>query len=501
MRAGGMVAVVVVVTALAGRAAAQGGAFVPAKCDLKAGHFKVNSGFLYLRSAAGRRFEEDKQKDLRDANRNLLEAIQTGGQEQNPAAWYWLARYYVEVKDAVGADSAFTRAERLKPDCKEDIATWRFNMWVPMYNAAVTLFNAGNTDSTIKVLSRANAIYRGQPQGLRLIGVLYYNGGQYDSAAKYFREAIDASSDPKFASDKKETTFNLAAALFNAHRYDEAVATYRQYLAIAPGDPQALAALAEVFSATGHEDSAVAMYHVILDHADSADAISLFHAGERIYNSAPQLPDTAAQGASCRADLRRSRRTLTVRAIAVKCDSVTRAAVRQRDAEAAETYRLAGRAFEIGLKKNPMYRDGLFNLATVYFVLRDSANMLPVAQRLYALDPLNRQTLRLMAQAWQFRHRGDSTLYYLTADSLLPVEVSIEQFSPEEQNATIQARVSNFHAQPSLPLKLVFDCLNDKGDVVATTSVDVPSIPANGDQPVKVQAAGKGIAAWRYKKG
>ena len=111
-------------------------------------------------------------KDLRDANRNLVEAIQTGGQDQNPAAWYCLGRYYVEAKDPVGADSAFTRAERLKPECKDDIATWRRNMWVPIYNAAVALFNAANTDSAVKTLQRANAIYREEPAGLRLLAVL-----------------------------------------------------------------------------------------------------------------------------------------------------------------------------------------------------------------------------------------------------------------------------------------------------------------------------------------
>ncbi len=497
-------AVLGVVAMLAGRAAAQGGIFLPAstKCDLKAGHFKVNSGFLYLRSAAGRRFEEDRLKDLRDANRNLVEAIQTAGQDQNPAAWYWLGRYYVEVKDPVGADSAFARAERLKPECKEDIATWRRNMWVPIYNAAVALFNAGNTDSAVKALQRANAIYREEPAGLRLLAVLFYNGQQYDSAAKYFRLAIDASSDPKFAGDKKENMFNLAAAYYAAQHYDEAVAAYREYLKIVPSDPQALAAIAEVFMAAGHEDSALAVYHMILDHADSADAMSLFHAGERIYNSAPPLPDTAALGQSCRADARRTGRTLTVRTIAVRCDSVTRVAIRTHDARAAETYRMSARAFEVGLQKIPGYRDALYNLANVYFVLRDSSHMLPVAQKLYAIDPLNRTTLRLMAQAWQFRRRGDSTLYYLTlGDSLLPVEVTIDRFETQDQSASVRGKVSNFHGTPSAPFKLTLDFLNAKGDVVASTSTDVPAIPANGEQPFQLQVSGAGVVAWRYKKG
>src|SRR6266496_696296 len=250
--------------------------------------------------------------------------------------------------------------------------------------------------------------------------------------------------------------FNLAAAYYAAQHYNEAIAAYREYLQVAPGDPQALAAIAEVFMAAGHEDSALAVYHTILDHADSADAMSLFHAGERIYNSAPPLPDTTALGQSCRADARRTGRTLTVRTIAVRCDSVTRAAVRSHDAQAVETYRMAARAFEVGLQKIPGYRDALYNLANVYFVLRDSSHMLPVAQKLYAIDPLNRTTLR--------------------------------------------GKATNLHRTPSAPFKLTFDFLNAKGDVVASTSTDVPAIPANGEQPFQLQVIGTGVVAWRYKK-
>ena len=126
----------------------------------------------------------------------------------------------------------------------------------------------------------------------------------------------------------------------------------------------------------------------------------------------------------------------------------------------------------------------------------------PVAQKLYAIDPMNRTTLRLMAQAWQFRGRGDSTLYYLTiGDSLLPAEVTIEKFDAQDQSASIRGKVSNFHNRPTAPMKLTFELLNAKGDVVASTSTDVPAIPANGEQPFQVQVIGAGVVAWRYKKG
>src|SRR5438046_9868662 len=65
-----------------------------AKCDLSTKHYLVNSGVLYLKSATETKFVDKRAKDLKDADKVLHEAVATGGQEKNPAAWYYLARYY-----------------------------------------------------------------------------------------------------------------------------------------------------------------------------------------------------------------------------------------------------------------------------------------------------------------------------------------------------------------------------------------------------------------------
>ena len=127
-------------------AAAQRGIWIPVRCDLKPNHYLVNAGLLYLKSATEGRFQEQIQKDLKDANRNLVQAVTANGQDQNAAAWYYLGRYYSMMKDATGADSAFRRAEQLKPACKDDIAFWRRDLWVPLFNGAVQAYNAGQSD-------------------------------------------------------------------------------------------------------------------------------------------------------------------------------------------------------------------------------------------------------------------------------------------------------------------------------------------------------------------
>src|SRR2546422_729654 len=419
-------------------AAAQHGIWLPVRCDLKPNHYLVNAGLLYLKSAAEGRFQEQIQKDLKDANRNLLQAVTANGQDQNPAAWYYLGRYYGMVKDAAGADSAFRRAEQLKPACKDDIAFWRRDLWVPLYNGAVAAYNAAQSDSAIHLLQQANAIYAGEPTGFKLLGALFYNANEADSAARYFRLAIAASSDPKYATDKKEALFNVAASYYRAQRWPEAEAAYKDYLAVVPNDAQALAGLAAVYTS---------------------------------------------------------------------------------------------------LAKTPFFRDGLFNLANTYLALHDSAKMLPVAQRLYAIDPMNRSTLRLLAQGFQFQKKPDSTLHYLmVADTALPIEVTVGSFLPGDQNATLSGLFTNYRSLPdsatlvsrcrapgpattvaarcgyqklaadaaakltTAPLKVTFEFLNAKGEVVVAQSVDVPAIEPGGNHPFQLKANGAKIEAWRYKQ-
>jgi tetratricopeptide (TPR) repeat protein len=531
-RIGLMLGSLVLAPALAGQG------WVKAKCDLKPGHYLVNSAVLYLKNAAETRFDEQREKDLRDANHALVQALTTGGQTKNPAAWYYLARYYVVRNDAVGADSAFRKAQELVPACKDDIWFWRRNtLWVPAFNAGVAALNEQQYDSAVASFRRAAVIYDEEPQGFTSLATAFFNmpaetylpestfrrmnpavpdsqfqaaydaaaRTRYDSAAKYFRlGAASAAKDPKFAREKSDAMFNLANAYYAAQRYDSAASGYAEYLRVVPNDAQALARLGDVLQTAGHKDSAMSVYATIIAHADSMDALSLFNAGVSIYNAAPPFPDTVRVSADCRKERTGGRTGLTVaqrRGITAQCDSVARQAVKAREETALQNYRLAAQAFDAGLAHNGQSRDGLFNLSNAYLALKEPDKMLPVAQRLVAIDPMNRNSVRLVAQAWALKSRSDSALHYVTiADSLLPVDVTVASFAPGEQNASVSGLVSNYHTKPSAPLALTFEFLDAGANVVATQTVDVPAIPAEGNHAFQVQAIGAGIIAWRYKK-
>jgi hypothetical protein len=161
-------------------------------------------------------------------------------------------------------------------------------------------------------------------------------------------------------------------------------------------------------------------------------------------------------------------------------------------------YRTVIQAYEAGLAKNPFYRDALFMLVAVAVLAGDTARALTAAARLYAVDPLNRESLRRVAQAWQLKGKTDSTLHYLQLAESIPVEVTVGSFVPDEHGATLSGIVTNVRAKPSPTLALRFEFMSAKGDVVATATLNVTPIAPGANQPFELKPNGPGIVAWRY---
>jgi len=497
------VLVLVAALAVAPDVVAQANRWAAPKCDLKPNHRSVNSGMMYLKSATETRFEDQRQKDLRDASNALLQALTGENQAQNPAAWYYLGRYYILVQDFSGADSALARAEALRPECKGDIATWRRLVWVPTLNAGIAAWQANNTDSAMAAFRQANAILQTEPMGFSYLASLLFNAGQHDSAAHYFRRAADiAATDTARVQDRRDALYNAGRIHHSLQHWPEAERAYREFLAVTPGDPEVLASLGSVLLQTGQRDSAFGIYERIIGLGDSVGSFPLFRAGVEIFQSAPEPPDTVAAGRSCRAPPQgRTNRPATLARIRACRDSMA-TLMRAHNTVANGAYRLAAQAFERGVKLNPYFRDGLFNLVNAYMALNDSAAMLAPAQRLVTVDPFNRQSLRLLAFAYQRLGQLDSTLHYLRiADSTLIADITVSGFDPQDTTAVLKGIVTNMRAAPSQPFSLLLDFLNDKGEAVTSQTVAVPTLAPQATHPIEIKASGGGIVAWRYRKG
>ena len=477
------------------------------KCELKPNNQLVNQGVLFLKSATTGKFEDQKKKDLADAQRVLVQAITTGGQDKNPAAWYYLARYYIMAGDGEGIDSAFTRAEQLKPDCGGDMDIWRRYVWVPTFNAGIAAWQANNLDSAIASFRRASAILPGEPTGIKYIATLYYNTGKADSAVVYFRKAANAAAaDPKFSQDRKDALYNLGRIQQSLQQLPEAQATYREYLALYPNDAEIMAALGGVYMAKAakdsiNRDSAFAIYRQIISKGDSMGYFQLYRVGAEISGSVPEDPDTSVAGSNCRRDSRAKRPPMTAVRIRAHCDSVTSGIAKTYLANSREAFSLAAQALDASLKLNPQYRETLIFRANTALGMHDSVTALTMSRRLLAVDPMNKTGIKIMAYAQQQNGKIDSALYYYKlGDSLLVGDVAVSQFDSTDTGREVRGLVTNPREAPNAPYKLVFEFVDLQGQVVATDTVAVAAIQPGQSQQFAMKPTGATIAAWRYRK-
>jgi tetratricopeptide (TPR) repeat protein len=460
---------------------AQAAKFQTPLCPVLKGRGKAfDNGQKALRKAAEEKDAAKKLAGLQEAYAQLTQAA-----TENPddaATWYHLARTYLYLGDAYGADSAFTRTMGLMPACEVDIDGYRQNGWATLANAGIEFLNQEQTDSALALLREAHLLFRKFPHVAMNLGVVYANSGQADSAAVYFAQAVEiAGEDTTYAEDRDAATQNLAVMLIRQEKHAEAARVLRQYLQRHPDDMDAKRSLTQSFRAAGMTDSADALDKELLNtlasmNTDSLDVGDLMTVGVG-YFRAEQYPEAAG-------------------------------------------------TFEKITARLPFNRDAHYNLANTYLAiamrfadkaktdsaLADSArkawsSLIPVAQQLVTIDPMSADGLQMLAQA----HRGVDNQEKLleTAEKLvgLPWSFEITGFQTGSQSARLMANLvgrtpmnaGGEELEPA-PVTIVVEFLNEANQVVETVEHTVPVIKAGETHKVEIQGTKAGITAWRYHR-
>jgi hypothetical protein len=157
------------------------------------------------------------------------------------------------------------------------------------------------------------------------------------------------------------------------------------------------------------------------------------------------------------------------------------------------------KAYTLALQQNPYHRNALAELANVDLGARDSAGALAMAQRLVALDPLNKAGLRLLGQAWDLRGRRDSAQKYGTLGDTLSVVLTVASMVVDSTAATVAGVVSNTGGASSKPLRITFEFLDAQGAVQGAQTVEIPALQPGGNQEFAARSSGSGIIGWRYR--
>lgn len=477
---------ILVLAMIAGRASAQQqrviddriakampNSYRPAECGIKPNHFKVASAAGYLKSAIETDVPESKVRILGQGQKVLTEAITQNGQEKNPAAWYYMGRIYLYQGDLYGADSALTRAAQLAPNCAEEINNYRKNGWVGLIRAGSKFEDEKNLDSALVLYQEAGTLYQGSPVTYYQIAAIMNDKGNLDSAAAYFGKAATAPTNPKDTTEvnvRNRSAFNEGAILLNKKNYGGAAAAFERFLKWVPNDNEAKRGLAAAYRGQGQSEKAQALEKEIVNAGGApspgaggagpgggAGAEDLMSAGVNLYND--------------------------------------------------KKYAEAAAAFEKAVAAEPNNRDALSNLSNTYLALKDGPKLLATATKLVAIEPLSETALKLEGEGFKQAGKVDDAVKVAEQVLALPVDIKVNDFTPNASGASIDATATGRDAQTpggkpiaAVPVGLVFEFLDASGGVVTTQETQVPALKAGATQDIKLSAKGAGITAWRYKR-
>ena len=499
---------VIVLAAVTSSAAAQ------AKCDLNTGSpFQLRSAEIYMSKLTGGKPTET-EKHAKDAievltkepekiknvpGRNYLLGRMLAWWAERDGVGYVVRRGdigYVtqpdEQIDIIAAiDSSLDVVESAMPECAARTDTVRRAVWTDQINAAQKFVNDDLLDSAETYLGRADLLRPDSPYNVFFRAVLMQK--KNEPAAEQFYKAYEATgelakSDSNIASIRRQALYNAGVlALEEANAMEEsakgaqmkrAAEMFEKYLEEYPNTPQAVTvqgALARALASSGDTTAAVGLFSEMLGEPAKYTPLQLFEASV--------------------------------------------AAVRANRTEEAI------KLIELGLERNPYYRDAIFNLATLYHREKEFEKMLPLAKRLLELDPNNPDNFRIYAGAMQgpaesykeeaeslrgqrgkkaqfdaamakLQAQNDSVLKYVQMSQETPVKVVVQQMQTAGATTTVTGTIENRTDAPKT-FDLKFDFLDAQGNVIASESATVET-GAKASQSFTIEAGGEGIVAWRY---
>lgn len=483
-------ALVAALAGTAGTAAAQG------KCEINTGSpYQITSARVYLTKATASGGKADERpKHLANGVKVLTEKADKIG---NPLGRNWLlakllyqwsreekqptmtTRGQLGYTDNPGQqidllaaiDTALTGVETANPACSDSTRVYRRALFAGLYSKGVEALNADQLDSAASLFRRSMTVSRNDPRAWNGLAIVAQRKNDAAGMTEAFTKVMEtAGTDSAYASMRQAAVSNLgvlkvqqAEAAQGAERtrlLREAETLFRNYLATVPSDANAQQGLARVLLALGDTAAITKIYADMLESPDKFSDIQLFEAGS--------------------------------------------------GALRAKQTKIGTQLIAAGLKKNPYFRDALYNLAAAYFDDDDEVQLGPVVKRLVEVDPNNADNWRLYAGQFQIAQQKaqkakkpapkwvtDSLLHYINKFQGMTTQVSFSQF---EHNGAKHKLVGSVINGGNAPVKgsLLIEFLDKDGQVVAskTTAVDVAP---SSSQDFTIEVTQSGIVAFRYK--
>lgn len=373
-------------------------------------------------------------------------------------------------------DEAMGAIEREQPACADSTNRYRNAVFSKVLNTSIAHYNAKQYDPAIEYANYALQI---NPKSAQ-IGAAYQvlanssqaKGDLAGAIAGLEKSLGKMGTDPASAPARAQATFNLAI-LTRDHAMKQDGATkmsglrraadlFRSATDLAPEGPNAAtarAAYARTLQDAGDTVAVANVYADMIANPAKYTALQLFEAG-------------------------------VVSANGKKIED-------------------ASKLYEAGLALNPGYRDALFNVANVYFALRQPEKMAPFVEKLRVVDPMNPDVLKLVGAVWQERGRQaadakakklaqDSTIAYVEKAGKMPARVLVNQFTVgKDGKVLISGSVENLGAATAA-YTIIFELIDKAGNGVGSVTVVAEGVAAKSTKEFTVQATGASPVAWRY---
>jgi Tfp pilus assembly protein PilF len=494
-------ALVCAASALCGAvASAQGtpAAAAPA-CDPGASQAVAKASLFLQRAAQEVQAKQDASKDLKQA----ITALTTPSKDNDAVGRaYYLGQAYILYLQQPGvaaigprssygiatdpsgtidlfaaADTAFNTVEAAKPGCRAELAQWREQKpWLDELNASINALNAQKYDSAQAYATRALLLDRRAPYAYTVLASVATNKKDYTTAASMLEKAVTAASADTIYNDAKQNAmFDLA----NTYTMEYQAATGA---AKAQAAQQAVTAWENVLAAGGRDARvahALAVAGQILVEQKDTTALP------KVY--APVLAAPATFG---------DQTLLNAGVVATQ----------------AHHPQDAARFFDAVLAHNPYQRDALKNLAASYVATSEPQKMLPLLDRLVALDPNNADNWLLYAYAYSGMLKDakgnakltkaytDSLVKYNTKSEKLTPVITVQEFSfgGDDKTATLGGTVEN-RGTTTKSFSFQVEFLDKSGNVVGTQTVNVGPIAPKASAPFKATVQSDAAVAYRYK--
>jgi hypothetical protein len=383
-----------------------------------------------------------------------------------------------QVDLVAAADSLFRLVEALDPSCAAETAQWRGSKpWTDRINKGYTFIAPAteNLDSAAYYAKRASQLNPTSPFVYNLQAQLANKRDDTPAMLGFLRQAItEAAKDTSLAETTKQMQFQLAqtaqgyaltgGAANKAALQKEAFDIYVGLLRAAPGAAEgtyAFSAASEIVQLSG----------------DSAAARELL---------APMVADPTPY-----TDL-----TLLLAA------DLARATNRNADAM---------RMYEGALAKNPNIRDANYFLAYMYYEAKQPEKMMPLTDRLIAIDPSNGDNFLMRAYAFQLMVQAEKdpkkkAEFQKQMDEMAAKEnalasqhkLLVTRFERRAEGAALGGVIENSSkAAKSYTLKM--DFLDAAGNVVETVTTEVPSVKPGERGNFELVPTKPGIVAYKYE--